>query len=56
MKTADGGRDGGAENESGPHLVVDVEHSLLNLLVDLLGCVDESLRERERQREKGTGI
>lgn len=26
------------------HLIVDIKHSLLNLLVDLLGCVDESLR------------
>lgn len=26
------------------HLVVDIKHSLLDLLIDLLGCVDESLR------------
>lgn len=27
------------------HLIVDVKHSLLDLLVDLLGCVDERLRQ-----------
>lgn len=25
------------------HLIVDIKHSLLDLLIDLLGCVDESL-------------
>lgn len=25
------------------HLIVDIKHSLLDLLIDLLGCVDECL-------------
>lgn len=32
------------------YLIVDIEHPLLDLLVDLLGCVDKSLRETWRQR------
>lgn len=40
--------DGSEESDSSgakepAHLVVDVKHSLLDLLVDLLGCVDERL-------------
>lgn len=33
-----------------PHLIVDIKHSLLDLLVDLLSCVDESLREKEMRK------
>lgn len=29
------------------HLIVDIKHSLLDLLVDLLGCVDERLTQRQ---------
>lgn len=36
-----------AEEWTASHLVVDVKHSLLDLLVDFLGCVDECLRWRQ---------
>lgn len=33
------------------YLVVDIKHALLDLLIDLLGCVDESLRRRQEARQ-----
>lgn len=33
------------------YLVVDIKHALLDLLIDLLGCVDESLRWRQEARQ-----
>ena len=44
---------GGGEEEgekSLSHLIVDIKHTLLDLLVDLLGCVDECLRKTDRAR------
>lgn len=38
------------------HLIVDIKHSLLDLLIDLLGCVDESLRQKVRKTGRGDSM
>lgn len=41
----------GTSFSSASHLIVDIKHSLLDLLIDILGCVDESLRYRQEETE-----
>lgn len=42
-KAAQGGKKTQHRRNTVSHLIVDIKHSLLDLLIDLLGCVDESL-------------
>ena len=43
-------------NRISVYLVIDIEHSILDLLIDFFGCIDESLETTKTRLKRKTQI